>query len=241
MSKDRSPTIEVRQDYQGACFLIAPAGNSLHSEKFIWGMLINAKWDEKSLNFYVFSRTLNEDRTLTTEWSCALMQAAVKRLTNGKLTAFDRNDLTNSVEDENEDATSITLTLSQTAFEKLEREQEYSDRAERSFSYAVERLSNFAYGPSERNYSEIASMLFFLERSLACAYLGSMHSWYYEKLNMIRRYLPSLAKRKQRSHPNFRHEQDYVTSNLSSFTAPKAWVDRPNSFDDRILREGMPR
>lgn len=231
-------TVEVRPDDQGASFKFVREGSSLHSEKFLYDMIVNATWGEKSLSFYVFSRTDNEDRHLQKEWAQALNHAASKMLKSGRLSAFDRNDLTNCVTDYPE-ADSISVKLSKANFEKMEGEYEYAQRAEKSFRRLVDRLYAFAQGPSEFGYQEASANLFMLDRMLEAAHLGHMYGWTNEKMSMIRRYIPSLATRKQRNHQNFRSEQEYVTSNLSCFSTPDAWTDRPPVFDDKILQKGV--
>jgi len=231
-------SVEVKPDYQGAGFKFLREGSSYSDEKFLWDVVVTATWGDKSLNYYVYGETGNDDRILEREWTQALTHAAAARLKKGSLTAFDRNDLTIDIDEDCPDADAVTISLGATKIEKMEAECAYVQQAEKSFRRLVDRLYAFAQGPSEYGYQEAASNLFMLDRMLETAHLGTMYGWTNEKMSMIRRYIPSLATRKQRNHQNFKYEQEYVSSNLSCFSTPKAWTDRPPIFDEKVLQQG---
>lgn len=113
-------------------------------------------------------------------------------------------------------------------------------RVKKAFDAAVTHLRSFARsGPysMNANSSRLFSYLHFLDECLEVGGLEFMSGWYAEKMNGIRNHFQRMMKRKQTNHPNYRYSEEYVTSNLFSFSAPPAWHSDPPEPPAELLAE----
>lgn len=143
----------------------------------------------------------------------------------GQLSAFPANDLTSFLQE----AKTIrngpqTVTIKEKFHQKIEQEWELDTQARRSFRHAVAQVRKEV---GSLPHGEANVWMEFLERMLRCADLGHGYGWYQEKLSGIRTYVSDLSRRKNRNHPSFRGGLDYIYSNLSFFSPPTTWRERP--------------
>ena len=124
----------------------------------------------------------------------------------------------------------IEFEVSDELFNSLKLQSAHNTKAGQSFTNAVRRLRSIAQsglGSIQGNWSEVVSLLVYIDRSLEVAELGHMYGWYKDKQGGVRTYFHDLHKRKQASHPHFKLGQEYILDTLSGFSPPTQWSQRP--------------
>ena len=239
-----SKTVEVRIDplTVSQSYLRDHRSGDWRKDLFHWVAIAKLSWEERELPAIVLAETKVEDRPEATKkrWEQLLMLATAATLDRESLSAFQENDVTYDLPKEapSSEEQLVSVQISREYAERLAAEYETHDLARRSFQHAVTRVTAHADSPPMQGYaSDGPAMLSYIDRCLHAGYLGWNHSWYREKMSLIRHYVADLARRKNRQHAGYKSAQDYIRSNLFSFSPPQAWRERPPTLDPKVIRK----
>lgn len=223
--------VAIEPDHCGAyqVLLLNPRTREWRDDDFKWQSIIHIKWCDKRLAFFITTHSDIEDRQSSEgdKWTLRLLDAAIGAVKSGKLSAFTENDVTRYLRD-NPKVKNVpqTISVSDEFAQQLEQEFDLDQKARQSFEHIVDKVrSAVDYLP--HGASDIGSSLYMIECMLKCGHLGYEYGWYQEKMSGIRSYVSDLARRKNRRQEGFQSGLDYIRSNLFSFSAPIAWIQRP--------------
>lgn len=210
------------------------------TKQFEWHGAVQLKWDGKEAGAVVTATSTVEDRSGEgkKEWEKRLLHGAAALAECGSLSIFAANSVDYCLPSDEPTTMSAAASIPESYRQRLDREYETYELARRSFNYAVKRLESFAEYPTPTGYSSDAQDMYrYLRNCLAAADLGTMYSWYQEKMSMISTCMDDLARRKNRSHQGYRQAQEYIRSTLYSFHAPELWKERPPTISPETMDE----
>ncbi len=118
-------------------------------------------------------------------------------------------------------------------YEQLAVDADRMTRTNQAYEKAKDRLFALSSQPSRYDLAsltnEIYAFIGFIEACNRASADGFMWAWYQEKTPRVRRGFDDLLRRKNTSHPGYKHSAESASGALYSFHAPYAYLETPPS------------